>query len=245
MKTVIAILLIALPLFAEIGPEDLTYMTEDYPPNNYVDEYGILKGFAVVLMKEIWKEMGCPEQKISVYPWARGYLNIKSRPRQVLFTMSHTPARDSLFKWLGPISTSEIVLVGKKRDAAKISIKNISETAKYKTAVIRSDVGEQVLITKGVSDKNFIQFTDMQSMIIALQKGDVEIVCIGIEAFNEIREAEVNTFYKIITVEKSVDYIAFSKDVPDSLIEEFKSALEAIRPRHLELLDSMNMELNY
>lgn len=245
MKTIIAILLIALSLLAEIGPEDLTYMTEDYPPNNYVDEYGILQGFAVLLIREIWKEMECPEQKITVYPWARAYLNIQSRPRQVLFTMSHTESRDSLFKWLGPISTSEIVLVGKRSNSGKIAITNLSETSRYKTGVIRSDVGEQMLINKGVSEKNFTKYPDMQSMIISLQKGDIEIICIGIEAFNEIKKTSGQTFYKLFTVEKSLDYIAFSKDVPDSLILKFQKALEAIRPRHLELLDSMNMELNY
>lgn len=243
MKTLFTILMIFLPLRATVGPEDLTYMTEDYPPNNYVDEYGILKGFTVALMKEIWKEMDCPEQKITVYPWARAYQNIQSRPRQVLFTMAHTSSRDTLFKWLGPISTSAIILVGKTTDSNIIKIEDISDVSKHTIGVIRSDVGEQMLISKGVSSKRLTQYTDMQSMIKSLIKEDIKIISIGVEAFNQLKKNQDHMFYNIYTVEKSLDYITFSKDVPDELIQKFREALNRIKPRHMELLDSMNMEL--
>lgn len=70
-------------LWAEIGPEDLTYMTENYPPQNYINEFGLVQGISVTLLKEMWKEMDCPEQEIHVYPWARAYINIQTKKDSV------------------------------------------------------------------------------------------------------------------------------------------------------------------
>jgi len=71
-----AILIPALWLFgpagvnaAASGPENLTYLTEDYPPSNYL-ENGVLKGVAVDVLKALWMKMGVKEQPIEVSNWA-------------------------------------------------------------------------------------------------------------------------------------------------------------------------------
>lgn len=243
MKFIFITLTLCLALWADIGPEDVTYMTENYPPQNYQNEFGIVKGLSVTLLKEMWKEMGCPEQKIHVYPWARGYLNIKTREKQCLFTMAHTKSRDTLFKWVGPISTSSVLLVGKK-NGAKIVIDSLSQLNAYKVGVIRSDAGEQMLLSKKVSPKIMVKSVDMQGSLSNLLKGEVDLICIGAQAYTKLSEqTSSNVFYNVYTVDKNEDYFAFSKDTPDELIQKFQQALDAIKTKHLQLLDSMGLRL--
>jgi polar amino acid transport system substrate-binding protein len=51
--------------------EELTILTENLPPLNYVDD-GILVGPSVETVKEIQRRIGSNKQ-IQVYPWARAY----------------------------------------------------------------------------------------------------------------------------------------------------------------------------
>ena len=64
--------------FANEDPAKLIYLTENFPPFNYI-ENDELKGFSVELLKLIWKELGVKPQKIEIYPWSVGrpsYLHI-------------------------------------------------------------------------------------------------------------------------------------------------------------------------
>jgi polar amino acid transport system substrate-binding protein len=50
---------------------NLTVLTEDLPPLNYV-KGGVLVGPSIEIVREIQKRVGSHEQ-IEVYPWARAY----------------------------------------------------------------------------------------------------------------------------------------------------------------------------
>lgn len=243
MKCFSVLLMMVVLLFADMKPQDITYMTEHYPPNNYVDEYGTLRGFSVDLLKELWKEMECPEQKIHVYPWARGYMNIQSYEKQMLFTMIHTEARDSLFKWVGPVSSFSVILMGKANGADSIVISDLSELSKYKVGVIRSDAGEQILLDKGVSARTMVQSIALQDMMEKLNKGKVDIVCTSDKSLEKLRENSSGNYYKIITIDHINDYFAFSKDIPDALIKEFQTALDAIDTTHKKLMNKWGVTL--
>ncbi len=76
----------------------LKYMTEIYPPFNF-EKNGQLQGVAVDFLKEVWKEIGIPEQKIEILPWARAYNLVQKTPNTVLFSTTRSEARENLFKW--------------------------------------------------------------------------------------------------------------------------------------------------
>lgn len=245
MRFLLLILLSSTLLFADNGAEDLLYMTEDYPPYNYLDEYGILQGSSVEIVKVLWHEMKIPEQKIRLLPWARAYYNIQSQKKQVLFTMSRTEEREALFKWVGPISSSRHLLVGYSKDSSKIVINSTKDILTYNIGVVRLDVGEQVLIKHNIPKSNMKEVIKMKDNIASLLNGDVDLISIGEEAFTSLKKLDGvgENIYIAYTMGVSQDYIAFSKDIPDSTIEKFRKALDAIEIEHRNILNKYDLKV--
>jgi polar amino acid transport system substrate-binding protein len=78
---------------------ELTILTENLPPLNYVDN-GTLVGPSVEIVREIQKRVGSQEQ-IQVYPWARAYKMALKDENVILFGMTYTKVRKDKFKWVG------------------------------------------------------------------------------------------------------------------------------------------------
>ncbi len=82
-----AVCLLASSGFA-FGGDDLTIITEDYPPLNYV-EHEELRGPAVDIVRAIRDKLGIGS-KIKVYPWARGYRYLETRKNTALFSTTRS-----------------------------------------------------------------------------------------------------------------------------------------------------------
>ena len=114
---VIAVSLIGLPgAVSAQTVDDLTFITEDYPPFNF-ERDGKRQGIAVDALAEMLALAGARKTRadIKVWPWARGYETALKEKNTVLFSTTRTEAREGLFKWVGPIMPSRIVLVAKKK----------------------------------------------------------------------------------------------------------------------------------
>ncbi len=125
-----------------------TYYSEQNMPFNGQDEQGNSTGLAVELLRLMWQEMGEPEQPIHFMPWAKAWYLLTQQPDAVLFTTAHTQARDPHFLWVCPISHSRVSLVGRKRDAPKVTGK--ADLTKLQIGVMQADVGSSYCST-GVS----------------------------------------------------------------------------------------------
>ena len=145
---------------------DLKYITEIYPPFNF-EENGKLKGVAVDFLKEIWTEMGVDEQKIEVLPWARAYKMVQMKKNTVLFSTTRSPARESLFKWAGPIKSNPIGFVARKDSNIKVG--SIAEIAKYRLGTVRDDFCESVLQEKGVDIKTLDRVSKLSTNLKKLK----------------------------------------------------------------------------
>ncbi len=131
------------------NPDDLIYMTEEYPPFNFLED-GELKGITIEILKLLWMEMGVEEQPVKLYPWARGFNYIQKYDNHVLFAMSRTEDREDLFKWVGPVFNVEIVLIGLSEKDYNIS--SLKDLDKYKIGTLNNDAAEQLLENKGVGN---------------------------------------------------------------------------------------------
>ena len=131
-----------------------TYYSEQNMPFNGQDEQGKSTGLADELLRLMWQEMGEPEQPIHFMPWAKAWYLLTQQPDAVLFTTAHTQARDPHFLWVCPISRSRVSLVGRKRDAPKVTSK--ADLARLQIGVMQADVGEQLLLNRGISPANLM-----------------------------------------------------------------------------------------
>ena len=96
--------------------DNLTIMTEIYPPYNF-KEKGELKGISVDLMVLILKKLGSRQTRnnIKLWPWARGYREVLGKKNTCLFSTTRTIEREKHFKWVGPITSTTISILARKK----------------------------------------------------------------------------------------------------------------------------------
>ena len=143
-------------------------------PLNGQDKNGQPVGLAVELLRLIWREMGEPEQPIHFLPWSRGWYLLTQQPEAVLFTTARTKERDPHFLWVCPISNSRVALVGRKKDAPKVSSR--ADLAKLQIGVMQADVGEQLLLSRGVSPGNMMAVERMEQVVRQLIMARTDLV---------------------------------------------------------------------
>lgn len=212
---------------------EITFYSEIYPPANYFDNKELV-GITVDTLKEIWKELNQPEQYINIVPWARGYRYTLEKPNSALFTMSRTPAREDLFKWIGPIFNSTHVLIAKK--SKQLNFKNLSEVFKYKVATVRSDISEISLNQVGFPEHNMARVSELSLAYKMMESGRVDMIVVTIHGFEHLAKQlkfNASLYEHVWEVNKYGNYIAFNKQTSDTIISKYKKALDNISHQHL------------
>jgi polar amino acid transport system substrate-binding protein len=211
--------------------EDLTFITEQYPPYNFQED-GKLQGISVDLIEKIWERMDVDLNRstIKLLPWTEGYQRTLNENNTVLFTTFRFPEREQLFKWVGPAASGRDVLLA-KRDK-NISIADQEDLKKYRIGAIKDDVAVQRLLNNGVKIEDLILENTSKPIIEMLENGSIDAW-----AYNDlagillIQETGANASdYEIAYVLAHSDgYYAFNKDTPDSVVQSFQEALDYIK----------------
>jgi polar amino acid transport system substrate-binding protein len=210
---------------------DLTYYTEQLPPYNYM-ENGTLKGISVDLLEAITEEMGkkVTREEINLVPWTEGYQAALTRNNTVLFVTARTPEREQLFKWVGPVYSDRYVLFA-KRDSG-ITIESPEDLKEYRIGVIADDVAAQQLLNIGVNQSQIIPESNVSANIAGLENGEIDLWACPEDAGRYFTKEVTGNYYSY-TVVYQLDnqdlYYAFSKDTPDSVIQSFQRALDAVK----------------
>jgi len=144
--------------------QDLIYLTEQYPPFNY-EEKGLIQGITVDLLEEIWKKnkLGLSREQIRLRSWTAGYQAALKKKNTVLFSMTRIPEREKLFQWAGPIAPTKVTVIARKDSSVRME--KISDLRRYRIAVIRDDIGEQILVKRGIKRKAIIVKEKAQDII--------------------------------------------------------------------------------
>jgi len=214
---------------------DLSYLTEEYYPANFT-ESGAQKGIAVDLLKEVWKKLGVPEQKIEFVPWSRGYQLALNKPKTVLFSTTRTAEREKLFKWAGPIIVNRLVLIALKESG--ITLSSVKDAAKYSIGSIRDDAAEQLAIAGGVPEKCFKRVSALQSNIKKLTVKRIDLIAYSEASFFETvakLKLNPNDFVVVKIIKEMPMSYAFHKSTPDDLISKFQGALDSLEVKRKAL----------
>lgn len=203
---------------------DLTILTENLPPLNYIKD-GKLVGPSVEIVKEIQKRVGSREI-IQVYPWARAYKLALEDENVVLFSTTHTKERDDKFKWVGPLATKRDILVAKK--GLGIKINNLEDAKKVgRIGTLRDDTRE--ILLKGQGFSNLEPVSDEQLNAQKLVLGRIDLWAYKIPGLRTVCElagvdySELEEVYHLREIDVS---IAFSKKTSDSIVAKWKNAFD-------------------
>lgn len=140
----LAALLLSLPLLAHA--ESIRLVIQEFAPFTYTDpKTNEIKGFLTDKAMEIMKRAGESPSIVST-SLARGYQAALNEENTCLFGFRRTPERETLFKWVGPLTTDTWVLYAKKSDTR--SLKNFEDAkafsiGSYKNAATGLELAKQ------------------------------------------------------------------------------------------------------
>ncbi|WP_378081099.1 substrate-binding periplasmic protein [Aeromonas bestiarum] len=223
-------LMICCCLGAALPVSAFTYYSEQNMPLNGQDEQGKSTGLAVELLRLMWQEMGEPEQPIHFMPWAKAWYLLTQQPDAVLFTTARTQARDPHFLWVCPISHSRVSLVGRKRDAPRVASK--ADLARLQIGVMQADVGEQLLLNRGISPANLMAVERMDQVVRQLIMARTDLVA-GNEVmlFHQARQLGFpsDTFVTVATLAEQDNCFAFNPAADKQQVARLQQALDKVR----------------
>ena len=212
--------------------DDLELLTENHAPLNYRKD-GVLLGISVDTMVEMLALAGSTKSRrdIHLQPWKRAYETALDKKNTALFAMTRNESRENLFKWVGPILPSNIVVIAKKSKGIRIdSVEDLNGFTKI--GAVREDIGEQLLLEKGVRKENIYQTNSGMNTAKMLHSDRIQLWAYGrIIAFWYLRELGYDTAdYEVVHVlHESSQYYAFNKAVPDEVIAQLQAALDTLK----------------
>ncbi len=159
--------------------------------------------------------------------WARGYKYLETRKNTALFSTTRSKSREKLFKWVGPIAEKKIGLFA-KRDR-NIKLKTLEDAEKYLIGVQRGSVRMQYLEERGF--KNFDASTTATTNLKKLMAGrnDLWFSSNATLAGNcKKLNVDVNEFELVLEIENTFQHIAFNKDTPDSIINQWQKTYDGL-----------------
>ncbi len=228
MVPLFVLLLSALPSRAET----LKVFTEELPPLNCLDrEKNKAAGFSVEIVEGLLETTGIRADggEIKVYPWARAYSIVEKEKNTMLFSMTRTEARESLFKWVGPLAPRTVWL-WKLKSRDDIRVESFEDAKKYRTGRVYG-----FAISKDLRDKgcNIDTTTSIEQNWRKMFAGRIDLgTALEIEAAFSMKKfgKSYDELEKLIEVEKRYDfYSALNKDTSDRIVEMLQKALDRMK----------------
>lgn len=212
--------------------EGMTWYTENYPPYNFEGADGLAAGMTIDILMAAFKKIGVrvSPAEIKTVPWNRSYKYVQTKPGTVLFSMTYTPEREKLVKFVGPALSSSVSIIAPK--TSKLGSLKSGDLNELKIGVIRNDIGDQ-LVQKLVTTKGAIRRINSPEQLYALLKsGKVDVVAYAVDVFqNTIKGlGEDHTLYEgVYTLNTGQMGYAFHKSADSSVLKYLQQAIDDLK----------------
>ena len=216
--------------------DELNFITEDYPPFNF-ERGGRRMGSAVDLLHEMLAAAGATKTRedVRVWPWARAYETALREKNTVLFSTTRTEERENLFKWVGPIVPSRIVLTAKKTRRIRINAPADLNRMNLRIGVVREDIGGRLLEKMGVQTEKMLQANSGMSVAKMLQAERVDLCAYGARVILwNLKELGYPSgdYEEVFTLAESQQYyFAVNRDTDDTLVAKLQAALDEVKAK--------------
>lgn len=212
---------------------ELKFYTEFAPPHSY-KENAVVTGIAVDLLLAASKAVDdeVDISQVSMIPWDQAYKNAVSNSDSVIFSTVKTKPRDNLFYWAGPIKESLVVLLA--ITDSNISVDNLRALSNYKIGVIRDDIGEQLLLGKGVPFNAFHEAPDLSVLVKLLYLKRVDLIAYEEAAalFVAYKHGlDTSLFSPVSVLQSGEAYFAFNKGVDPKLVERLQKGIDRVKAK--------------
>lgn len=190
-----------------------------------------VEGSATEVVQKTLQSAGLNDVQIKLYPWARSYNMAQKEPNVLIFLIARTPARELQFKWAGEIMKIQYHLY-RLRERTEIAVKSLSDARNYTIGVMRDDVRQQYLQSKGFqrlalsaqSIENFNRLINRQVDLVPLTEDDAMSLCM--QAAFDCAHLE-----KVLTLDEASTglYMAYSLSTDDSIVTKTRTAFDKLK----------------
>ena len=207
--------------------QELTVLTENYPPLSYIEDHEIT-GSSAEIVKEMLRRMG-RSPIIQMVPWARGYDRLQTEPNVALFSTTRTSDREEAFHWVGPIAIARNVLY--KARGSQIKVDTMQDAKKVGAiATYTEDAREQMLKSWGFD--NIDSSRSPVSNLKKLVSGRVDLWffdSLSMPHVAKLAGIDPRNIEPALEFEEVGLYIAMSKPTPKAVVEEWQRTLEGMK----------------
>lgn len=222
-----SIIFISLFAYGE-SVDDLNWITENYPPYNFADKNGIADGLAVKSIEKILINSNSTKtvKDIEVLSWTRGYQTALTAKNTALFSTARTSERENLFKWVGPITSSRVIILSKTN--SNIELNTLADLSKYSVGAIKDDVGEQ-LVLKEHNGLKIDHAKTLEQGLLMLNAKNIDLLVGDEESLkflitkNNLQEKDFKSIHNLQDVKY---WIAINKETDDTLVKTLQEAFD-------------------
>ncbi|AZZ47170.1 amino acid ABC transporter substrate-binding protein [Pseudomonadaceae bacterium SI-3] len=226
------LLLMAASARAEL-PDDykMVLLTENFPPfnmaadgKNYAADRNI-SGINAEIVREMFKRAGIAYSLTLRFPWERIYNQALEHPDQGLFSTTHTPEREPLFKWVGPLASTGWVLLAPAGSPMRLS--SLDQAQQYRIGAYKNDAVSQHLESKGFEPINSLRD---QENISKLLKGQIDLWATTDPVGPYLAKQEgVSGLTTVLRFNDAQLFLALNKQTPDEVVTRLQKALNEMK----------------
>jgi polar amino acid transport system substrate-binding protein len=215
---------IAVPVFAlasaSLGAATLNITTEDSPPYNMA-EGGKVIGISTDKVRAMMARTAI-DYTIELVPWRRAYGSALRLPDTCVYSTTRTPEREMLFKWVGPVASSEWTLYG--LSDRKFKLAKLEDAQNLRIGTYSGDVRDAFLRSRGYKVDTARE--DVQNLAM-LTAGRIDLWASGKYEGNAmiLSHGLAGKIVPVLTFNKAELYLACNRSVSDTLIERMNASL--------------------
>lgn len=197
--------------------------TESYPPFNMMTKSGHVSGISTDIIRELFRRSQIPVQ-IELLPWNRAYTMAQETPNIGVYSTTRTQERESLFKWVSPLTLNNWVFLA--RSDSNIQLSSLDDARKYRIGAYRGGATARYLESKGF-DLDVVNRNDLNALKLA--RGRIDLWATGhLLGPYLARKHGVDGLVNVLTYKETTMGVAFHPETSDTLIEHLNNTLQSM-----------------
>ena len=237
MKTIILSIIFVLLFSFHLSAREIFFLTHSLQGQTYVDIKGDLRGkehagkraFYLEVVRAMMVSMKY-HRKIEEYPFVRGLRMVQKDSDMALFNVSRTPDREATVKWVGPLQVETDYFYEMKNSPTGIT--SLEDAKKVdEICVLNGAIHHKILLKNDFA--NLFTNVSYANCFKMLKAGRVNLTLSARSSVSEkLKDAGIGLdqiHQTPVLLLESGGYIAFSKNIPDSIVQKWQEALDQLK----------------
>ncbi len=225
MKTCLLCLWLACSAAMAQAQQHLILATEEYPPYNMSDSQGHVTGVATEIVRSLLDSAGI-EYEMAVYPWARAIAMARTQVNTCVFSMSRTPEREDLYRWIGPLVVNDWTLFARS-GASRPS--HLEELQNMRIGSYQGDAIVSYLQTRGYLVEVAPNDDTNPRKLLA---GRIDYWATGrLIGQYRLKQQGITNIEPVLNFNRTEMYLACQKQLPDETVKLLNGQLQVLHQK--------------